>query len=56
MNDEPYVFSKGRLHRWTAFGYEEGIAMPEASTLNVLTPYSIVNAFRAGYAPQINGV
>jgi hypothetical protein len=52
MDDAPYVFSKGRLHRWTAFGYEENIAMPEASTLSVLTPDSIVNAFGSGYVPQ----
>lgn len=52
MNDEPYVFVKGRLHRWTSFGYEESIALPD-SLLTILTPQSIVNAFRAGYVPQI---
>ena len=56
MNDEPFVCAKGRLHRWTAFGYEDSIAMPEASTLTILTPYSIVNAFRANYTPQIKGL
>jgi hypothetical protein len=56
MNDNPFVFSKGRLHRWTAFGYEDSIAVPESSTLTILTPQSIVNAFRAGYTLQIKGV
>jgi hypothetical protein len=53
IRDEPFVFSKGRLHRWTPFGYEGSVAMPEGSTLTILTPYSIVNAFCAGYVPQI---
>jgi hypothetical protein len=56
MNDDPYVFAKGRLHRWTAFGYEDSTEVPEASTLTILTPYSIVNAFLADYTPQIKGV
>jgi hypothetical protein len=53
LNEDPYLFSKGRLHRWTPFGYETSIAMPEASILTILTPDSIVNAFCAGYTPQI---
>lgn len=53
VNEDPYLFSKGKLHRWTPFGYEDSIAVPEASMLTILTPDSIVNAFRAGYAPQI---
>lgn len=53
MNDDPYVFTRGRLQRWTPFGYEDSVAVPEASILTILTPYSIVNAFRAGYVPQI---
>jgi len=56
MNDNPYVFSNGRLLRWTAFGYEDSVAVPEASSLTILTPRSILNAFRAGYIPQIKGV
>jgi hypothetical protein len=55
MNEDPYLFSKGKLHRWTPFGYENSIAVPEASMLTILTPDSIVSAFRAGYAPQIEG-
>jgi hypothetical protein len=56
MNNDPYVFTKGRLYRWTAFGYTDSIAVPEASILTILTPHSVVNAFRAGYVPQISGV
>lgn len=53
INTEPHLFSQGRLHRWTPFGYDNTTAVPEGSMLTVLTPYSIVNAFRAGYTPQI---
>jgi hypothetical protein len=54
LDGDPYLFSKSKLHRWTPFGYENPIVMPEASMVKVLTPNSIVNAFRAGYVPQIN--
>lgn len=53
MNDDPYLFANGRLHRWTPFGYEESMAATETSTVTILTPGSIVNAFREGYVPQI---
>jgi hypothetical protein len=56
INDDPYIFSRGSLHRWTPTGYEDSVALPDASTLTILTPHSIVNAFRAGYVPQISGV
>jgi hypothetical protein len=51
---DPYLFSKGNIHRWTPFGYDSSIAVPDASLLTVLTPYSIVNALQAGYIPQIS--
>jgi hypothetical protein len=54
IEDSPYLFSNNRLHRWTPFGYEDSIPMPAASMVTVLTPKSMVNAFRAGYVPQIN--
>jgi hypothetical protein len=53
MHDEAYVFNTGQLHRWTPFGYEEGIDIPgDTSRLTILTPHSIVNAFKEGYVPQ----
>lgn len=54
MNGDPYICRTGLLYRWTPFGYEEPIDMPDAPTVTVLTPHSIVNAFRAGYVPQIS--
>jgi hypothetical protein len=49
----PYIVSKKRLHRWTPFGYEKSITLPQDSFITVLTPNSIVNAFQAGYIPEI---
>jgi hypothetical protein len=54
INSEAYLFSHNKFHRWTAMGYENGIDLPGASTVTVLTPASVVNAFRAGYVPQIS--
>jgi hypothetical protein len=56
LNDEPYIFTQDKFHRWTPFGYENEIGIPEITTFAVLTPHSIVNALRAGYVPQINSV
>jgi len=54
LNERPMVVCQGLLYTWTPFGYEEKIPIPEAPTLTVLTPKSIVNAFRAGYSPRIH--
>jgi hypothetical protein len=51
LDSQPFLFRSGKLHLWTPFGYEEAIPLPGDSTLTVLTPVSIVNAFRAGYVP-----
>ena len=53
IDDRPYVFAKAKLHLWTPFGYENTIEIPEETMLTVLTPHSILNAFRAGYVPQM---
>jgi hypothetical protein len=53
VDDDAYVFTQGRLHKWTPFGYEDVRAMPGDLVLAALTPNSIVNAFRAGYMPEI---
>jgi hypothetical protein len=53
LDHEPYLFSRGSLHRWTPFGYENAIAAADRSIVTVLTPHSIVNAFSAGYVPEM---
>jgi hypothetical protein len=54
MDDAPYLFKNDRLHRWTPFGYEDSMAVHNSSTFKILTPNSIVNAFREGYVPQVS--
>jgi hypothetical protein len=53
LNDEPFVFYKNQLHRWTPFGYQESLSMDPDSLFTVLTPSSVVNAFLAGYEPFV---
>lgn len=48
----PYLLKKGLLYLWSPAGYAAGIPLPGNSNLSVLTPASVVNAFRAGYVPQ----
>jgi hypothetical protein len=52
-NGQPWLVFNHSLFLWTPFGYEKGIVLPEVKKLSVLTPRSVVNAFRAGYAPQV---
>lgn len=49
---EPYLYSREMLHLWTAFGYEKSIPVPQVDTLTVLTPKSVVAAFRQSYHPS----
>lgn len=53
IDDAPYVFTGGMLRGWTPFGYGKVVEMPMNTSVAVLTPSSIVNAFRAGYLPQV---
>ncbi|MEO8821837.1 MAG: hypothetical protein ABI267_08805 [Ginsengibacter sp.] len=46
------VFEK-QIFLWSPFGYDKGNDLPDENKLTVLTPRSIINAFRAGYVPQI---
>lgn len=52
-NDAPFLRVNKMLYEWTPFGYKPGIVSPADAMLPVLTPGSIVNAFRAGYVPQM---
>ena len=53
FNDTPFLVLEHKLFQWSAFGYEKGIVVPGIERLPVLTPKSLVNAFRAGYLPQM---
>ncbi|HVU54870.1 MAG TPA: hypothetical protein VHD83_07435 [Puia sp.] len=54
MEGKPWLVAKGHVQTWTPFGYEKTMAFPKGQRVRVLTPRSIVNAFRAGYVPQIS--
>lgn len=49
LNRNTYLLKDAKLHRWTPSGYTDTITIPERTKLTVLTPKSVVNAFRAGY-------
>ncbi|HMI60527.1 MAG TPA: hypothetical protein VK518_06455 [Puia sp.] len=51
--DHPAVVGGSSIYTWSPFGYEKGVTLPGEEKLTVLTPKSVVNAFRAGYIPQI---
>jgi hypothetical protein len=53
INDHPHLLYKAHFHKWSPFGYEESFPARDPSSLTVLTPNSIINAFSAGYIPQI---
>ena len=48
-----HLVSGGNIFSWTPFGYEKGNVLPVEQKVNVLTPASVVNAFRAGYVMQV---
>ncbi len=53
LNDKPYLLYSGSVFQWSPFGYAEREGLPDTKMVTVLTPKSIVNAFRAGLTPQI---
>jgi hypothetical protein len=52
ISNRAYVKKAGRFYEWTAAGYENAGQVIDEE-VDVLTPASIVNCFRAGYMPQI---
>lgn len=46
--------ARGRLWRWTPFGYEGPVALPGSGRLRLLTPPSTAAAIERGYTPQIH--
>jgi len=53
LDSQPYLVANHLIHRWTPFGYDKTEVFPSSSKVKVLTPKSIVAAFRAGYQPQL---
>lgn len=53
LDEKPFLIKGDQLYSWTPAGYETGIERPKKTAAAVLTPASIVNAFKAGYIPQM---
>ncbi|MBS1503054.1 MAG: hypothetical protein JST32_13385 [Bacteroidetes bacterium] len=53
VDEKPYLIAGGKLFEWSPFGYATNKPLAESESVIVLTPKSTVNAFRAGYLPQM---
>ena len=53
LDGEPHLLANKRIYHWTPSGYNTSTSLPENEEVTVLTPKSIINAFRAGYQPQM---
>jgi hypothetical protein len=51
--NDPWLVRDGSMWLWSPFNYDRPLSMSEMGRLPVLTPRSIVNAFRAGYKAQV---
>jgi hypothetical protein len=52
--NQPFLYADGLFFRWTPEGYDDGITLTTTGKVDVLTPRSVVNTFRAGYKPQMS--
>lgn len=53
INGQPHLIYGKKMHLWTPFGYQNPEPFPKSDKVTVLTPQSTINAFIAGYQPQI---
>jgi hypothetical protein len=53
VNGKPFLLLNELIYPWSFSGYGEKERFPQSTQVTVLTPPSIVNAFRAGYVPEI---
>jgi hypothetical protein len=53
IGKSPYLVVNRHMYLWTPAGYVKKQNLPVNHEVDVLTPKSIVNAFHAGYVPQM---
>jgi hypothetical protein len=53
LDGDPFLLVKNFIYLWSPSGYAAGIPAPGTGVMKILTPRSIVNAFRAGYNPTV---
>ncbi len=51
---EAYLWFQQNLYQWSFSGYSKVLEFERNQEVNVLTPFSYVEVFRAGYLPQIH--
>jgi len=49
LDADAFLLADDLVYRWSPFGYSQGVPVPPVETVKVLTPRSIVNAFKTGY-------
>lgn len=54
IDKEPYLIADTQLFNWTPAGYKKPGLPLRQGQVTVLTPRSTVNAFKAGYRPQMS--
>lgn len=53
LGSDEFLLANDLIYRWSPFGYSQGIPVPQIERVKILTPRSIVNAFKAGYKTVI---
>ena len=53
LQEITYIKKGNHLYNWSPAGYSAPEPLPKIGEVDVLTPRSIVNAFRVGYVPQM---
>ena len=53
FDGKSYLILDQKMYLWSPFGYDKTNVLPMPDRLTILTPRSIINAFRVGYLPQI---
>ncbi len=55
MHDsKAYLWFQQNLYEWSFSGYTKVNVFEKNQEVNVLTPFSYVETFRAGYVPQVH--
>lgn len=53
-NSKAYLWFHKNLYEWSFSGYKKVLEFEQNQEVNVLTPYSYIETFRAGYLPQVH--
>jgi hypothetical protein len=56
LNDssKAYLWFQQNLYEWSFSGYTKAVEFVQNQEVDVLTPFSYVETFRAGYVPEVH--